>query len=78
MVKLNLRDHPEWAEVVERATAGEDVVIIRDGREVARVSRVAEPAEPRRLGLGAGRFHVPEDFDRIGEAEIQRLFEQGS
>lgn len=35
-----------------------------------------EPERKRRpVGLGAGRFHIPPDFDTLASAEILRLFE---
>jgi len=35
----------------------------------------AQPgAEIRRLGFLAGQIAVPEDFDRMGSAEIEKLF----
>jgi hypothetical protein len=35
---------------------------------------VAAPKPSRRLGFMAGEIAVPEDFDRMGAAEIERLF----
>lgn len=32
------------------------------------------PLPRRRLGFLAGQITVPDDFDRMGEAEIHRLF----
>ena len=33
-----------------------------------------EIGQQRRLGFMAGQIAVPEDFDRLGSAEIERLF----
>jgi len=33
-----------------------------------------EAAQVRRLGFTAGHIAVPDDFDRMGEAEIEQLF----
>ncbi len=50
------------SQLVDRAAAGEDVVIGRNGRPLVRITRL--DAAPRiRLGVLAGRFEVPEDFD---------------
>ena len=35
-------------------------------------------AERRRLGFLAGQFRVPDDFDRIGAAEIEAMFGTGA
>lgn len=31
-------------------------------------------ADRKRLGFLAGRIEVPDDFDRMGAAEVERLF----
>jgi prevent-host-death family protein len=55
--------------------AGEEVVIARAGRPVARLSAVADvPRPPRRLGPLAGQFTKPEDFDGFARDEILALF----
>jgi len=33
-----------------------------------------EAGATRRLGFMSGQIAVPDDFDRMGEAEIERLF----
>jgi prevent-host-death family protein len=50
------------SQLVDRAAAGEDVVIGRNGRPLVRITRL-DPAPGIRLGLLAGRFEVPDDFD---------------
>jgi prevent-host-death family protein len=50
------------SELLRRAEAGEDVVICRGTIPVARLIAVV-PDRSRRLGLDAGRFIVPDDFD---------------
>jgi hypothetical protein len=35
----------------------------------------AERVRPQRLGFMVGEVKVPADFDRMGEAEIKRLFD---
>ena len=34
-----------------------------------------DPASPRRLGFLAHQISLPEEFDRMGSAEIEALFE---
>jgi prevent-host-death family protein len=63
---------------VERGQV-EEVVLARNGKPVARIVRLAEPARaPRRLGLLEGLYPPMslEDFDSSNE-EIRRLFEDG-
>ncbi len=55
--------------LVERAEAGEDVVIQRNGKPVARLVPVVE--EPKSLasvrGAWRGRVHIAADFDELPE-----------
>lgn len=60
--------------LVEDALSGEPFVIARAGRPLVKVEALAAP-QPQRLGFLAGRIAVPEDFDRLGEAEIAGMFE---
>lgn len=61
---------------VDQAAAGEDIIIARDGKPVARLVPL-EPdyPRPRPLGLGRGRFTLPKDFDTLHREVIQRMFE---
>ncbi len=63
------------ASLVKAAAAGEEIVITKYGKPVARLSAFAPPR--RQLGRLNGKFHVPDDFDRLHEEEIRRLFEEG-
>ena len=62
--------------LVEQAAQGEPFVIARAGKPLVKVTAMdAEPATPaRRLGFLSGQCAIPEDFDRMGEIEIERLF----
>ncbi|MBF0615080.1 MAG: type II toxin-antitoxin system Phd/YefM family antitoxin [Magnetococcales bacterium] len=63
---------------VDQAAAGEEIVISRAGKPVARLMPLASPCrKPRQLGLGKGKFLLPADFDTMNAMEIQRMFEQG-
>jgi hypothetical protein len=35
---------------------------------------LAAPEAGQRLGFMAGQMRMPEDFDRMGDAEIEQLF----
>jgi prevent-host-death family protein len=49
--------------LVEQAAAGREIVIARDGKPVARLVALESGRRPVRLGIAAGRFSVPDDFD---------------
>ncbi len=76
MTTINIHDaKTHFSRLIERASAGEDVVIAKAGKPVARLVRYVEGSTPRRLGLMAGQFSVPDDFDSMGTDEITALFE---
>lgn len=62
--------------LVEKAAQGEPFVIAKAGKPLVKVSAIDAPAsdQARRLGFMAGQIAVPDDFDRMGEAEIALLF----
>lgn len=63
--------------LVEDAAAGEEIIIAKAGKPVARLVPLAEPKPRRRLGLLNGKIHVPDNFDTLYEEEIRQLFEEG-
>ncbi len=63
--------------LVEEAAAGEEIVIAKAGKPLARLCPLAEPKRKRVLGRLRGKLVVPDDFDRLYEDEIRELFEKG-
>jgi len=63
--------------LVDQAAKGEPFVIAKAGKPLVKVVPLEEPsAKPvRRLGFMEGLYSIPDDFDRIGEEEIRRMFE---
>ncbi|HUN94721.1 MAG TPA: type II toxin-antitoxin system prevent-host-death family antitoxin [Bradyrhizobium sp.] len=63
--------------LVEQAAKGEPFVIARAGKPLVKVMPLEAPAggQMKRLGFMAGEIAVPDDFDRMDEAEIERLFD---
>ncbi len=49
--------------LVEQAAAGEEIIIGRAGRPVARLIAYAPERTPREPGALRGRIHIAEDFD---------------
>ena len=64
------------SKLVAKAAKGESFVIAKAGKPLVKVVPLdaPSPGEVRRLGFLAGRVKVPDDFDRMGEEEIGRLF----
>jgi prevent-host-death family protein len=63
--------------LVERALAGEEVVIARNGEPLVRLVPIAKKREPRVPGRGRGKIWISSDFE-FTDDEITELFEQPS
>lgn len=61
--------------LVDKAAQGEDIIIARAGKPVARLSRIEPKTGKRPLGLLDGQFSVPDDFNAPLPDEIQAAFE---
>jgi prevent-host-death family protein len=64
----------QLSQLVDRAAAGEEIVIARAGKPVARLVPLATAQAPRRFGFLKGQIKVAEDFDAPLPKEILDLF----
>jgi prevent-host-death family protein len=62
--------------LVDEAANGEPFVIAKAGKPLVKVVALdaPQPAKARRLGFMVGQIAVPDDFDRMGQDEIERMF----
>lgn len=60
--------------LLRHVEAGEEVVILRGGKPVAKLVSVGQPS-PRPLGLDEGKVWIAEDFDAPLPDEILDAFE---
>lgn len=75
MVTVNIHEaKTQLSKLVDRAVKGEAFVIAKAGKPLVKVAALDAPAAPKRLGFMAGEIDVPDDFNRMGEAEIEALF----
>ena len=51
--------------LLERVSAGEEIVIAKAGRPIARLVPHDETDEPRKLGGWEGRVWIADDFDEL-------------
>ena len=65
----------KFSRLINRAQSGEEVVITRNGRPVAKLVAAGAARGPRRLGALRGRIRVAKDFDAPLPDEILALFE---
>jgi prevent-host-death family protein len=63
-------------ELLDRATAGEEVVLTRSGRPVARLVPYSAPTTPRIPGRCAGKIVVVGDFNAPLPADQLDAFER--
>ncbi len=66
----------QLSRLVEQAANGEPFVIAKAGRPLVKVMALNTPevGQRQRLGFMTGQIMVPDDFDRMGDAEIEQLF----
>ena len=65
----------QLSRLVEQASKGETFIIAKAGKPVVKVIALSAPRRVRRLGFMAGQISVPNDFDRMGHEEIERMFD---
>jgi len=63
------------SKLVERAEAGEEIVIARAGKPAAKLAPLAEARVGRRLGLLDGKFKIPDDFNSPLPDSVIHAFE---
>jgi prevent-host-death family protein len=77
MKTVNMREaRTHLSRLVEQAAKGEPFVIAKAGKPLVKVTPLDAPVagQVRRLGFMQGRIVLPDDFDRMGSSEIERLF----
>ena len=77
MQQVNIHDaKTHLSRLIEQAVNGEPFVIAKSGKPMVTVSAYTPPPDPaKRLDFLKDRLEVPEDFDAMGKAEIQAMFE---
>ena len=62
--------------LLEKAMAGEEIIIMRSGRPMVRLTPVESAPLRREVGSAKGDFVVPDDFDDPLPEEILAAFEK--
>ena len=63
------------SKLLVRVSAGEEIIISKAGRPLARLVAWREPVMTRKPGLDRGKFQVPDDFDTALPVEVLDNFE---
>lgn len=82
-----MTDHPADPAIAEFHTNGGNIAVVLKNELVVRanlpdatrdilqrIRRTTRKESPRRLGFMAGEIEVPEDFDSMGDSEIEKIF----
>jgi prevent-host-death family protein len=64
----------QLSRLVERAAGGEEIVIAKGGRPLARLVPLARRTAPRELGFLAGQVRIAPDFDAPLPADLAAAF----
>lgn len=76
MAQFNIHQaKTELSKLIERAEAGEEVVIARSCKPVAKLVPVSKTRERRRLGLLDDKSRIPDDFNAPLPESVLRAFE---
>ncbi len=64
------------SKLVEEAAQGESFIIAKAGKPMVKVIALDAPVQKKikRLDFMKGQFSVPDDFDRMFEEEIEKMF----
>lgn len=78
MVTVDINDaKTRLSELVDQAAKGEAFAIAKAGKPLVKVVALEAAPNPQRLGFLEGEIALPEDFNRMGEAEIAARFGSG-
>ena len=76
MIKVNVHQaKTQLSRLLARVSAGEEVVIARSGKPIARLVPLDQDKKNRVGGKDKGLLHVPVDFDEPLPPEILESFE---
>ena len=69
----------QLSRLVEEAAKGKSFIIAKAGKPLVKVTALDTPTgkQVRRLGFLRGQFSIPDDFNNMDRAEIERLFGGG-
>ena len=77
MLTVNIHDaKTQLSKLIQMAVNGEPFVIAKAGKPMVKVTAIdaPEPVAKRRIGSLKGKITVPDDFDTMGQEEIERMF----
>jgi prevent-host-death family protein len=74
-VEVNIHEaKTHFSRLLERVALGEEVIIAKAGKPVAKLVPLDKQPKKRTLGSAKGEFSVPDDFNDPLPKEIEDLF----
>ena len=75
MLTVNIHEaKTHLSRLVDQAAKGESFIIAKAGHPMVKVVAIEARENGNRLGFMAGEITVPDDFDRMGDTELEHLF----
>ena len=79
MLTINIHEAKiHLSRLIENAAAGEEIIIAKAGKPVAKLVSLHGASSARRLGIFQGKLNVPEDFDIALPEEMALQFQSGA
>jgi len=61
--------------LVDKAAAGDSFIIAKAGKSMVKVIPISSQKTDQRIGFLKGQIKIPDDFDKMGQAQIINEFE---
>lgn len=79
MLTINIHEaKTHLSRLIEKAEAGEEIIIAKAGKPVAKLVPLHSSPSPRSLGMFKGQLNVPEDFDVALPEDVAIQFQSGA
>ncbi|MDO8894547.1 type II toxin-antitoxin system Phd/YefM family antitoxin [Nitrosomonas sp.] len=76
MLTINIHEaKTHFSRFIEKAAAGEEIIIAKAGKPIAKLVPLHSLSSPRSLGIFKGQLNVPEDFDAALPEDVAMQFQ---
>ena len=76
MISVNVHEaKTHLSRLLERVAAGEEILISKAGKPMAKLTPLSKPQSDRVPGLDKGVIQIPDDFDAPLPDDVLELFE---
>ncbi|MBL8501023.1 MAG: type II toxin-antitoxin system Phd/YefM family antitoxin [Gammaproteobacteria bacterium] len=79
MLTINIHEaKTHLSRFIEKAAAGEEIIIAKAGKPVAKLVPLHSLPSARSLGIFKGKLNVPEDFDAALPEDVMMQFQNAA